>query len=135
MMDGTAVILARLLGDADLLALVPADQIIGDELPAGIALDAISVTHVSGADREVLAPGATRHVEDRVQVSVAAATQPRKKAILRAVKTACADFVGSIAGLTNVTVRTAGTGPDFFDQQASIRFGSQDFIVGYTETR
>lgn len=134
-MDGIAVIRALLVGDASLTALVPSTDIIGDELPLGTSLPAIAITTVYGHDRNVPSPGPNRHVDERVQVSVAAATQPQKKEILRAVKAAAADYIGAIAGLTNVTVQTAGTGPDFFDNQASIRFGSQDFIVGYTEPR
>src|SRR5258705_13515570 len=103
-MDGTAVIRALLVANADMLALVPEDQIIGGVLPAETPLDAIAITDISEVDRNVLSPGTTRHVTERIQVTGFAATYPQLKALLRAAKKACADFIGSAAGLVAGTV-------------------------------
>lgn len=134
-MDGCAIILQLLRGDVNVIALVPEDRIMGGVLPAGTDLDAIAINCVSSIDRNILAPGANRHVKERVEVTAKAADYPRLQAVLRAIKTACADFIGSAADLTNVTVHTAGAGPYFLDEQASIHMGSRDFIVGFTEAR
>jgi hypothetical protein len=72
---------------------------------------------------------------ERVQVTAAAATYPRMKAILHAARAAAADYIGEAAGLSDVTVRTDSTGPDFMDEESSIHMGSQDFIVAYNELR
>lgn len=134
-MDGVAIIRELLVADSNLIALVPEEQIIAGVLPAGTPLDAIAITRVSSVDRNILAPGADRHVTERIQVTGMAATYPRLRALIRTAKKACADFIGSAAGVTNVTVHTDAAGPDFMDEQASIHMGSQDFIVGFTEAR
>jgi hypothetical protein len=134
-MDGVAIIRELLVADRDMLALVPEDQIVGGVLPAETPLDALAINRVSSIDRNILTPGATRHVTERIQVTGFAADYPRLRAIIRAAKTACADFIGSAAGALNVTVHTDSAGPDFMDEQASTHMGSQDFIVGFTEAR
>lgn len=134
-MDGEAIVRALLVADLPVTALVPAERIVADMLPTGIQLPAIEIDRISAVDRNIPTPGTTRHVTERVQVTVAAANKPQKMEILRAVKAAVADFIGAAAGLTGVTIETDLAGPDITDEQASIRFGSQDFIVGYTEQR
>lgn len=134
-MDGVAIIHELLVHDVVVKGLVPEDRIVGGVLPQETGLDAISITRISAVDRNILAPGAERHVTERVQVTVLAADYPRLKTALRAVKAACADFIGSAADLESVTVHTDAAGPDFMDEQASIHMGSQDFIVGFTEAR
>ena len=134
-MDGAAIIRALLVGDAALLALVPEERIVADDLGIGIVLPAIAITSVSWVERKVLKPGVSRHVTERVQVDVMAKRVPEKKAVLRAVRAAAADFIGAAAGLTDVSVQLDSAGPDITDDQASIRIGSQDFMVGFTEIR
>lgn len=134
-MDGVAIVRELLVGDSELLELVPNERIVAGVLPIGTALDAISITSVSRIDRNIIAPTATRHVVERVQVTAQAATYPRMKALLRAARAAAADFIGSAAGLANVTVQTDAAGPDFMDEQATIYMSSQDFFVGYSEIR
>jgi hypothetical protein len=134
-MDGVAVLRALLSADTELVALVPAERIVAGALPVATSLGAISITSISRVDRNIAAPGATRHCIERVQVMALAATYPAVKAILRAAKAAAADFIGSSSGLSNVTVHTDSAGPDGMDEQSSIHMQSQDFIVGFTETR
>jgi hypothetical protein len=136
-MDGVAIIRALLQADEQLTALVPADRIEAATLGTGTALDAIGLGTVSSVDRNRFAPSPTakRHVTERVEVTVMAATYPRKKAILKAVKAAAADFTGDIAGATEVSVLTLGGGPDVTDEQASIHIGSHDFMVSFNEAR
>jgi hypothetical protein len=132
-MDGIAVIRNLMVAHADLTALVPADRVVAGTLPTGVALPAIAITRVSMVDDNIVTPGASRHVNERVQVTVLAKNYPTLRNIMRKVKKAGADKLGNLAGLTNVTVRTDGAGPDFMDEQASIHMGEQDFLVGYTE--
>ena len=135
MADGVAVIRALLVANADLVAIAPAARIVGGALPLNTTLPALAITRVSSVDRNIPSPGATRHVDERVQVTGFAASYPALRALLAAVKKAAADYIGDIAGLTAVTVHTDLAGPDFMDEQASIHMGSLDFAVGYTETR
>lgn len=136
MPDGVAVIRQLLVAHADLTALVPVARIAAGPMPLGTALPAVSIASVSSNDLNIPSPGATRFVTERVQVTVMAANYPSQKQVLREVKQAASDKrMASIAGLSNVTVHTDSAGPDFMDDQASIRMGSQDFFVRFTETR
>lgn len=134
-MDGVAIARALLIANSAMTALVPGDRIVGGVLPAGAPLDAVSITRVTAVDRNIPAPGAARHVTERVQVTALAATYPRMKAVLAAAKAALADFVGSAAGADAVTIQTDHAGPDFMDEEASIHAGTLDFIIGYSEPR
>jgi hypothetical protein len=134
-MDGVAVLRALLIADPAIAGLVPATRIAAGVLPQGTPLDALSIMRVSAGDRNIIKPGATRHVTERVQVTALAGTYPRLRALIKAVKAAAADYVGAVGGLSGVTVHTDSAGPDFMDEQNSIYMSSQDFAVGYTEVR
>jgi hypothetical protein len=133
-MDGVAIMMAILLGDSGVTALVPAAKIVAGDLSQGIVLDAISITKVSSNDRNILQPTDKRRVMERVQVTALASTYPRMKAIIHAVRAAAADFIGnSTTGATEVDIHTDVGGPDFMDDNSSIHMSSQDFIVGFNE--
>lgn len=132
-MDGVAAIRLLLTNDGAVTALVPASRISAGDLPQGVTLPAISIDHISGVDRNIPAPGATRHVTERVQVTSFAATYPALKTLQRAIKAACADTMPTVSGISAVVVHTDGQGPDFRDESNSIRMGTQDFRVSYTQ--
>jgi hypothetical protein len=134
-MDGIAAVRTVLTADATLLGLVPAARIQAGALPQGFTLPALALESISKVDRNILEAGSTRHVTERVQVTVLARDYPSQKAILRAVRHAAADKFPTVTGLTNVTIHTDGAGPDLMNEEASIRIGTQDFRVTYTETR
>ncbi len=134
-MNGVATIRQLLTQDGELLALVPATRIMAGVLPLGTALPAIGISQVSSIDRNIVAPGAGRHVVDRVQVTVLAADYPELRAVLAAAKAAAADMQPTVAGITAVTVHSDGAGPDFMDEGTSLHAGTQDFRVEYNETR
>jgi hypothetical protein len=135
-MDGVAAILQLLTADAPLTALVPTARILPGVLPQDTVLPAISIMSVSGNDRNIPAPGADRHVVERVQVTVLAPDYPSQKAVQRAVRKAAADKIGvTVTGISDVTVHTDSAGPDFMNEAASIHMGSQDFRVEYNQLR
>ena len=72
---------------------------------------------------------------ERVQVTVLARTYPETKAILAAIRTAAADKMPQIDGLTDVTVHTDSAGPDFLDEDTGIHMQTQDFRVSFNEAR
>lgn len=136
MSKGVKVIRALLVASTPLLAKVPASRISAGVLSENITLPAISITLVSGNDRNIPNPGVTRHVEDRVQVTVLASSYPSQAEVLELVRAACADQLSdSIAGVSSVAVHTLSRGPDFTDDESSIYMGSQDFQVRYLEAR
>lgn len=133
-MDGVAAIRYLLANNAPVVALVPAARISAGDLPQGVTLPAISVDLISGIDRNIIEPGTTRHVTERVQVTCFASTYPALKALQQAVKRACADTFPTVTGIQNVVVHSENQGPDFRDEANSIRMGTQDFRVSYTQT-
>lgn len=135
-MDGVAAVRSVLLADAAMMGLVPAASLVAGMLPLGFALNAVSIQSVSKVDRNIPAPGAARHVRERVQVTVHARNYPQQKELLRAVRHAAADRINPVVvGISAVTIHTDSAGADFVSEDAAIWMGTQDFLVTYTEQR
>jgi len=132
-MSGVAVIGELLNGYSPLTTLVPAERIKAGVLAQNIGLPAVAVTSISGVDRNILAAGDKRRVNERVQVTVLANSYRDKRNILQLVRRACADKHGDFANVTDVSVLTDGTGPDFLSDDAQIWMQSQDFGVSFNE--
>jgi len=92
-MNGVIVVRSLLVADTGLTALVPEARIAAGSLPQGTVLPAFSLMSVSSVDRNIPAPGPTRRVTERVQVTVLARTYPETKTILAAVRKAAADHM------------------------------------------
>ncbi|ABD25102.1 hypothetical protein Saro_0655 [Novosphingobium aromaticivorans DSM 12444] len=135
MSDGVATMVQLLHESAAVTGLVPAGSIGAGVLPLGTPLPYLSLSLVSSSDMNMPAPGAKRRVLDRVQVTIAAATYDELREISKAVKSAGADQVPDVDGISQVTVHSLGAGPDFMDETASIYLGSRDFRVWYNEVR
>ena len=134
-MNGVIVVRSLLVADTGLTALVPEARIAAGSLPQGTVLPAFSLMSVSSVDRNIPAPGPTRRVTERVQVTVLARTYPETKTILAAVRKAAADHMPQIDGLSDVTVHTDSAGPDFLDEETGIHMQTQDFRVSFNEAR
>jgi len=135
-MDGVAAVRVALIADAAMIALVPTARIFAGPAPLGTPLPFVMLESISKTDRNIPAPGATRHVRERVQVSVVGLNYPQQKQLLRAVRHAAADRINvAVTGLTNVTIHTDSAGPDFYDVDYAGWRGSQDFMTKYLETR
>jgi hypothetical protein len=110
--------------------LLAADQIKAGRLPDGVALPAFLVRTVSVIERQYLRRTGMVHTIERVSVAVRAASyRDQRKAILLA-RPACAGKVGAVAGFTNVSILTAGTGPDVAGPGDSYE-QTQDFRVTF----
>lgn len=134
-MNGVIAVRSLLVADTVVTALVPAARIVAGIIPQGTGLPAISLMSVSSTDRNIPAPGPNRRVTERVQVTALAASYPAARAIMRAVRTAAADQMPTIDGLTDVTVHTDSAGPDFLDEETGIHMQTQDFRVSFNEAR
>lgn len=125
--DGSDIIGALLLADADLLAVVPAARIRAGALPENVDLPALLVTCTSAVERTSLVRGAWTRTVDRISVTVRAATHAERKTVLGLVTACCAGKTGNIGGGTRVAIRSAGRGPDLrgpgntFDRTADFR--------------
>ncbi len=134
-MNGVIAVRSLLVADTGLTTLVPEARIAAGNLQQGTVLPAISLMSVSSVDRNIPAPGPKRRVTERVQVTVLARTYPETKAILAAIRTAAADQLPAIDGLTDVTVHTDSAGPDFLDEETGIHMQTQDLRVSFNEAR
>lgn len=134
-MNGVAAIRHLLASHTGLTGLVPAARIVTGLLPQGTTLPAVSIMSVSAVDRNLPNPGATRHVVERVQVTVMAANYSSLKAVMAQVKKAGADQMPAVAGIASVVVHTDGMSPDFLNEEASIYLQPIDFRIDFTETR
>lgn len=139
-MDGSAVILSLLCGDATVSALVPANaeppRITGDVLGQGVALPAYRVWKVSGGHESVIAPGVHRWVSQRIQLEAHGETLAQVKALMAAARHACREQrIAALGTLTNVVIELAGEGPEGISIDTGARVATQDFRVGYNEVR
>lgn len=132
-MSGIAIIVQLLLADAGVTELVDAANIMGDDLPSGTPLPAIGVMRVGKTKFETYSKGATRHYTDRVQATIMGRNRPEVDEILTRVEAAGDDKRPTMAGLSDIVVRTDGAGPDFGDDASAIRFGTYDFIVSWNQ--
>lgn len=127
---GTTIIGYLLQNYAPLLAIVPADRIKEGRLPEGVELPALVVTEVSQVERQPLKRGSKVRTDDRVSVTGRFVSVRQRKLVMQLVKDCCAGQVGTIAGASNVAIRTAGRGPDLNGPGNSFE-KAQDFRVGY----
>ena len=133
-MNGVNVIGDLLRASADITAVVPAERIRAGALPQQTAIPAIVVESISLNDRNILQPGDTRMVRERVQVTVLAPNYRQKNDILRLVRKVCADRRANLSSQSDVVVLTDGAGPDFMADDASFWMQNQDFSVSYNES-
>lgn len=129
-MTGASIVGDLLRASQELCVVVPAAQIKGGRLPENITLPALLVRTVSVVDRQPLKRGETNRRTDRVAVTVRAASWRDQVAIIEMVRTICAGRTGDIAGVTRVSIRTAGTGPDV-DGPGNSFEQTQDFRVSF----
>lgn len=134
--DAVAVIRNRLLNDASLLAAVPSTKIMAGELPLNIVLPAIAVEEISASDHKTIAMDiAGVFKTSRIQVTVFAENYASQKSILRLVRTACANYRGSITalGVRVDSILPDSASPDIKLPGMDIYLQSRDFIVRYVE--
>lgn len=127
---GTDIIGALLLADAPLIALIPATRIKSGILPDGVELNALVVHETSQVERHTLVRGAKVRTTDRVSVTGRFRSVRERKRIMEMVKNICAGRTGAIAGMENVSIITAGRGPDLLGPGDSFE-KTQDFRVSY----
>ena len=132
-MSGLIIIRALLTQTAPLVALVPATQIAAGVMPQNSPLPAIALTDISSTDRTTLRGQAVVKVTERVQITVIAKTLPELKTVMAAVRHACRNRVGNLAGFAGSTCRLDGKGPDFSDAEAQFCMQTQDTLVTFNE--
>lgn len=115
-------------------SLVPATSVRVGKDKKDAPLNNLLVKRISWLRSPILARQTRRHVRERMQVTVKAKTHEDRVTILKAVVDAVdltrPDNMGTI---TNIAIVSAGGGPDFEDDEATVFMGSHDFYVDYDE--
>lgn len=120
-----------LANNGSLTAVVQAARIYAGVLPQGIALPAISVTHVSTIRPQLVAQS-YRLCMARVQITVFAATYESQKAVTALCRAALPRSRGLVNGVAIESIIPDIEGPDFTDE-SGLYIGSIDYRVTYTE--
>jgi hypothetical protein len=129
-MTGVDILGELVLTDDSLIAAIPPAQIKAGALPENVVLPALLFRMTSNVERQMLKRGTSVRTIERVSVTVRAVSYDEQRAAIALVVKACAGRTGSIAGADNVSVLTAGRGPDLrgpgntFEQ-------TQDFRVSF----
>lgn len=129
-MTGVDIIGALLQADGALIAIVPANRIKAAQLPDGIPLPALLVRLVSSVEQQLLNRGTTVRSTDRISVTVRAANYRDQVQIIRRVRSICAGQTGAVGGGDDVSILSAGTGPDVIGPANSFE-QTQDFRVSF----
>lgn len=132
-MKGMAAVRQVLVADAALAAIVPGTRIVVGEIAIDASLPSISITMISSVDMNIPSPASTRFRTDRVQVTAICSDIIQRETVISAVRKAAADKRPTVSGITGVTIHTDGRGPNVEDDDASIYYGFQDFLVKFSE--
>lgn len=131
-MSAEKVVNALLKAHAPLTALV-GSRIVAGEIALGAELPAIAYNHISTVERNSIGMSAPAALATtRIEVAVQAKTYPEQKALLAAVRAACKNRRGVIAGVTVHSVLSDTVGPDMFDSDTSTYMQTIDFMVTHT---
>ena len=128
---GSDIIGALLTASKPLTDFVPPGRIKAGRLGT-VPLPAMVVTMISSVDRQALKQGSTVRRTDRISVTVRAASHRERKLLIRLIRAACSGRTGTIAGADQVSVLTAGKGPEV-DGPADSFEQAQDFKVSFNE--
>ena len=129
-MSGIRIIGALLRAHAPLVVIVPVDRIKAGALPENCPLPALLLRSTSLIERQTLTIGAKVHTTERISVTLRAASYRDQEATLSLVRRCCRGVTGTVDDIENVTVTTAGTGPDARGPANSFE-KTTDFRVSY----
>lgn len=133
-MNGEKVINALLKAHAPLVALV-GTRIIPGEIAQGTTLPAVAYNHISTNERNTASMSESAALATtRIEVAVQAKSYPEQKALIAAVRTACKNKQGVIAGVTVHSVLSDTVGPDMHDGDTATFMQTIDFMVMHTST-
>lgn len=136
-MSAEAIIHALLVAATPVTAIVGAGGVYPEYLPLDKPVPALVVDQISRVERNsVSLAEPVVMVTARIQVTALVKSEGAyalKKALLVAVRAACANKRGAIAGCADVCVRPDAWGPDLRDHALGISSQSIDFMVTFNE--
>ena len=129
-MTGAGIVTKHLRAIQAITTLVPPERIKSGRLPAAVPLPALLVRNIGSVDRHTLKGGGMIRTDDRVRVTVRAASFRDQERIMALVADARADFIDELAGAERISIHTAGRGPDL-DGPGNSFEQAQDFRVSF----
>lgn len=131
-MNGAEIMGALFRADAPLTAKVREGAIKGGRLRDDEALPVLLVRSISDVDRQTLALEEKVRVTERVSATLRAASYRERSVIMPLVRSAgrAGIFIPRMGDATNISVLTAGAGPELNGPGDSYE-RSQDFYVSY----
>lgn len=132
-MTGADIVGALLRADPAVTALIAVPSIKLGKLPDGVTLPALLVRVVSSTEQQPLKRGEKTRTIDRVSVAVRAVSYRDQTLAMRLVRNCCAGKTGAVGGGENVSILTAGKGPDLNGPGNSFE-QTQDFRVSFDAT-
>ena len=131
-MTAVEIVGALLRDRPEVTALVPVSRIKAGLLGDNVQLPALLLRTVSLIERQELNRIGSVHVTERVSVTVRAATYADQTAIISRVRKSIAGWPGSMPDAANISVLSAGTGPDVLGPGNSFE-QAQDFRISFEE--
>lgn len=131
-MTAAEIVGTLLRENAQVTGLVPAVRIKNGQLPDGVALPALLVRTVSLIERQELDRGPNVHTTSRVAVTVRAASYASQVQVIELVRKSIAGWFGAMPDAANISIRSAGTGPDVPGPGNSFE-QTTDFRVSFNE--
>lgn len=132
-MSAEKIIRTLLTASASVTALV-SDRIYPGEIPQGVALPAIGLSHISTVEVPTIdAAAATVLVQSRIECVALAKDYSTVKAIISSIRSACNYAHGAVGGFSVVSVRRDLVGADTRDSDLSIFAQTIDFMVTWQE--
>lgn len=131
-MSGTAIVRSLLAANTALTAVIPAARIFAGAIPINTTLPAISVTQVSGIQRNVIGMNSASYLAtDRVQVTVHGKTYALQKSYMALIRAALPHTRGTVNGFNCDSIVPDSDGPDMYDSEAAIYQQSMDYFVRF----
>jgi hypothetical protein len=129
-MTGAGIMTKRLRAIEAIRSVVPPERIKSGRLPAAVPLPALLVRNIGSVDRHPLKSAAWTRTDDRVRVTVRAASYRDQEKIMALLTFARADFIAEFDGAERISIHTAGRGPDLDGPGDSFE-QAQDFRVSF----
>ncbi|MDO8313073.1 MAG: DUF3168 domain-containing protein [Sideroxyarcus sp.] len=122
-----------LRNNANLVAAVPAAKIFSGVIPLNTVLPAIVIRHIDDVElKMVKTAGVPKLITARVQVTVQALSYSSQKAVLELIRLALVSTRSTVNGVAVDSISSEGSGPDLWDQDASIYEQSRDFFIRWS---
>lgn len=134
-MSAVAIIRALMVAHTPVTVLVPAARVFAGPAPQGVAMPAITLTEVSGAEQDTVSRDRPKSLmRNRVQVTILANSYAQMKTLMLATKLGAGTHTGMIGAYQVNSVVPAGIGPEIPTEDSGIYEQSRDFMVTFQET-